>query len=94
MTSAEGLSLTGSGAPVMDARAGMRSSDSSAFVPLQQDNHSQAWNASTTSLNAPYHDDHDGYEPSRPSGTGMSVNYDPYASTPMQHETPPSGLRY
>ncbi|KAH9475866.1 Aldehyde oxidase GLOX [Psilocybe cubensis] len=95
MTSAEGMSLTGSGAPVMGTRAGMRSSDSSAFMPLQQDNRSQAWNASTTSLNAPYRDDHDAYEPSRPSGTGMSINYDPYATTPMQHETPPpSGLRY
>ncbi|KAF9004572.1 copper radical oxidase [Cyathus striatus] len=50
---------------------GVRSSDSSAFVPLQQDNY--------TSLNAPYRDD---IPSGRPSGTGMSMDYDhdPYAA--------------
>ncbi|KAH7923300.1 DUF1929-domain-containing protein [Leucogyrophana mollusca] len=44
--------VTGKGYP--------RHSDSSAFVPLQQDNPSMAWNASTTSLqpHSPYRDAH------------------------------------
>ena len=47
-----------------------RNSNSSAFVPLQQDNPSMAWNASTVSLqSSPYRDDYDG----RP-------HYDPYNS--------------
>ena len=58
---------------------GMRNSDSSAFVPLQQDNHSNAWNASTTSLNSPYRDD----DPSGRTSMGLSIDRDPYASTPM-----------
>ena len=47
----------------------VRHSNSSAFVPLQQDNPSMAWNASTASLHSAYRDDHDG----RP-------HYDPYNS--------------
>ncbi|KIJ64068.1 copper radical oxidase [Hydnomerulius pinastri MD-312] len=49
-----------------------RHSDSSAFAPLQQDNSSMAWNASSVSLQSPYRDEHgmDG----RPSG----ADYDPY----------------
>lgn len=70
----------------MSARA-MRSSDSSAFIPLQQDNYSHAWNASNASLVAPYRDDN--IPSGRASGTGMSMDYDPYASTPMpSHGTP------
>ncbi|PFH51629.1 copper radical oxidase [Amanita thiersii Skay4041] len=61
---------------------GMRNSDSSAFVPLQQDNSSHAWNASSVSLTSPYRDDLG--TGARSSGMGMSMEYDPYASTPMQ----------
>ena len=46
-----------------------RNSNSSAFVPLQQDNASMAWNASTVSLQSSYRDDYDGRPP-----------YDPYNS--------------
>ncbi|KAI6125929.1 putative copper radical oxidase [Pisolithus croceorrhizus] len=49
-----------------------RHSDSSAFVPLQQDNPSLAWNASSVSLQ--YQDDYGG----RPS----DVAYDPYHPDP------------
>ena len=62
---------------------GIRSSgsDSSAFIPLHQDNSSAIWNASTTSL--PYRDD---VADSRGS-MGLSIDgRDPYASTPMQHQ--------
>jgi FlaG/FlaF family flagellin (archaellin) len=51
---------------------GARHSNSSAFVPLQQDNPSMAWNASTTSLHSPYGDDYYG----GPNGS----QYDPYNS--------------
>lgn len=47
----------------------IRNSNSSAFVPLHQDNPSMAWNASTVSLQSAYRDDHDGQLP-----------YDPYNS--------------
>lgn len=54
---------------------GMRSSDSSAFVPLQQDNQSMAWNASSLSVNSPYLD----HTPNSPGGRGMqSGEFDPY----------------
>lgn len=69
---------------------GMRSSDSSAFVPLQHDNYSQAWNASSASLTGPYRDDSRG---ARESGFGMSMDYDPYASTPPR-TNPPNQNRY
>jgi Domain of unknown function (DUF1929) len=65
---------------------GMRSSgsDSSAFIPLHQDNASAIWNASTTSL--PYRDDVADNRDSRGS-MGLSMDRDPYAaSTPMQHQ--------
>ncbi|KAK2467917.1 hypothetical protein APHAL10511_000212 [Amanita phalloides] len=58
---------------------GLRSSDSSAFMPLQQENYSQAWNASSVSL--PYRD-HDGTSSGRPSGLGMEIEHDPYALAP------------
>lgn len=50
----------GLGGAVGRGGGGVRNSDSSAFVPLQQDNASNAWNASQLSLNqpfSPYHDD-------------------------------------
>ncbi|KAG2363190.1 glyoxal oxidase N-terminus-domain-containing protein [Suillus spraguei] len=45
----------------------VRHSDSSAFVPLQQDNSSTAWNASSASLHSPYRDN-----------GGDGADYDPY----------------
>lgn len=56
----------------------MRGSDSSAFLPLGHDD--LAWNGSTGSLSMPYRD----YEGMRPSGTGMSMDIDPYTARPMQ----------
>lgn len=52
------------------ARGGARNSDSSAFVPLQQDNSSNTWNpnASNLSLNSPYMD----------NSRGASAEFDPY----------------
>ncbi|KAF9490244.1 copper radical oxidase [Pleurotus eryngii] len=68
---------------------GMRSSDSSAFVPLQQDNHSQAWNVSTATLNTPYRDDMPIPDPlARGSSSGTSMDYDPYAATPPKLVSP------
>lgn len=52
-----------------------RYSNSSAFVPLQQDNSSMAWNASTTSLQSSYRDDFDGrtrFDPYRSDAVGRS----------------------
>lgn len=46
-----------------------RHSNSSAFVPLQQENPSMAWNASSVSLQSAYRDDYDGRQ-----------HYDPYHS--------------
>lgn len=83
MTSAAG-GLAGAGGVAMGGRT-VRASDSSAFVPLQHENHSQAWNGSTTTLNAPYKDD---------AGAGtksMSMDYDPYSSSPMQPQGSPLG---
>lgn len=67
--------FTTSGAASLNRRADEgRNSDSSAFVPLQQDNSSMAWNASTTSLQSGYRDD-DGrapYDPYSPEAIGRS----------------------
>ena len=65
-------------------RAGVRVSDSSAFVPLQQENYSQAWNASNVSL--PYRDDG---PPSsgRPSGLGVDIENDPYRPPSVHQST-------
>ena len=72
------MTASGAAAGAIGSR-GMRNSDSSAFIPLQQDNHSTVWNASTSSL--PYRDDViDGR-----GSAGLSMDRDPYAaSTPMQ----------
>ena len=55
------------------ARGDVRNSDSSAFVPLQQDNYSTTWapNASQLSLQSPYRDDFTG-------GGSKSGEFDPY----------------
>jgi len=65
----------------MGAR-GPRNSDSSAFVPLQQENYNSAWNASNVSVNSPYAYRDDGDVPGRSSGMGMSMDFDPYSSAP------------
>jgi hypothetical protein len=62
---------------------GMRSSDSSAFMPLQQDNQSHVWNASTASLAAPYKDFDDTGSGRGRSSVGASMDYDPYARESM-----------
>lgn len=56
---------------------GMRSSDTSVFMPLQ-DNH-RAWNESTMNLDRPYRD----FDDARGGGIGMSLEYDPYTRQPM-----------
>ena len=69
---------------------GMRSSgsDSSAFIPLHQDNASAIWNASTTNMS--YMDDARG---SRGSMGLSMMDKDPMASTPMQHQDYVTGSR-
>ncbi|KAF9235968.1 glyoxal oxidase N-terminus-domain-containing protein [Melanogaster broomeanus] len=67
-----GFGVSGASIAMSRTGDGVRNSDSSAFVPLQQDNSSMAWNASTTNLHSPYTDDYYG----RPSG----AEYDPYNS--------------
>ena len=74
----------GAGAAAALGTRGMRTSDSSAFVPLQYENYSNAWNASTTSLNSPYKDSDAVVDMGRGS-MGMSMDRDPYSSEPMQH---------
>lgn len=76
-TDAGGRTIGGAGV------RGMRTSDSSAFVPLQQDNRSHAWNASTTSLAAPYKDFDDAGSGRGRSSMGTSMDYDPYAREPL-----------
>ncbi|KAI0368553.1 DUF1929-domain-containing protein [Pilatotrama ljubarskyi] len=67
-----GTAPGGAGGVASGARAGggLRSSDSSAFMPLSQANGSTTWgaNASTLSLNSPYYDD----------PRGASTEFDPY----------------
>ena len=67
----------GSTAGMGDAGAigakGMRGSDSSSFMPLQ-DNSSMAWNASSANLNSPYKDDLG----ERPSMASSQQEFNPY----------------
>jgi hypothetical protein len=85
MTNAGMGAGAGAGAALM-GQHGHRDSDSSAFVPLRQENYSQAWNASSYSLNgAPYKDDAQYHSSVPGSPRGASIDYDPYAvgrSTP------------
>jgi len=70
---------------------GMRSSgsDSSAFIPLHQDNASAIWNAGTTNMS--YRDD---VRDSRGSVGLSMMDKEPYtASTPMQHQDYVTGSR-
>ncbi|PCH37118.1 copper radical oxidase [Wolfiporia cocos MD-104 SS10] len=75
------MSSTAGGMGGSMASRGVRHSDSSAFVPLQQDNRSTAWdaNASSASL-SPYHDD---------VRNGASGEFDPYYAP-----RPSAGGRY
>jgi len=69
------------------AQRGFRHSDSSAFVPLQQDNFNDAWNHSTASLPGPYRDAEAAYESTssqRFSVGATSSEYDPYAASPVR----------
>ncbi|OCH89158.1 DUF1929-domain-containing protein [Obba rivulosa] len=69
-TSSYPMSATQGGAGSALGNRGVRNSDSSAFVPLQQDNLSTTWgNASNASLASPYQDE--------PRG-GHSAEFDPY----------------
>ncbi|KAI0079130.1 DUF1929-domain-containing protein [Panus rudis PR-1116 ss-1] len=77
-------SAGGVGGGGMMASRGIRSSDSSAFVPLQQDNPSTAWNASTLSVDSPYRDDGRG---------GRSAEFDPYYQNTPRMSTS-NGPRY
>jgi len=64
----------------------MRNSDSSAFMPLQ-DNSGMAWNASTTNLNSPYKDGYEG----RPSEASSGASFDPYNMSGSRVNTPTAG---
>ncbi|KAH7908701.1 putative copper radical oxidase [Hygrophoropsis aurantiaca] len=73
---AMGATRSGFGGSAAASAMGMnvdrvRHSDSSAFVPLQQDNTSMAWNASSASLHSPYQD---GFA----EGRASEAEYDPY----------------
>lgn len=83
MSSTAGMSA---GAGAMGAK-GMRSSDSSAFMPLQ-DNSSMAWNASSANLNSPYKDDYGG----RPSVASSQQEFNPYFENSPRMASP--GPRY
>lgn len=66
------------GAMTTDVR-GLRNSDSSAFVPLQQDNPSMvSWNASSVSVNSPYSPYHDGPMSAGGGREMHSTEFDPY----------------
>ena len=80
-----GYAIADSGAPsgVIGSR-GIRNSESSAFMPLQQANYSAAWNTSSTSLDAHYQDD----DANGGRVSGMSLDRDPYASRPLQAQSP------
>jgi len=85
MSSPAGGAGVGGIAAALGGPRGMRSSESSAFTPLQGDRH--MWESSV-SLNAPYRDE--GFDtPGRASGM-ESMDYDPYASAErMSTSTPP-----
>jgi Domain of unknown function (DUF1929) len=77
----EGMGVVGGIGAGMGGARGMRSSDTSAFEPLQLADRSHAWNGSSTDLTGPYRDFDD--EGRRGSGMGMSMDYDPYTRQPM-----------
>jgi Domain of unknown function (DUF1929) len=69
-----------------------RDSDSSAFVPLgQNDNPSMMWNGSNVSLTGQPHFAYQDEADPRVSGTGLSAEYDPYSTVPR---TPSRGGRF
>ncbi|KAF8956977.1 glyoxal oxidase [Flammula alnicola] len=77
-TSFNPISSTAAGGAggILGGPRAMRTSDSSAFVPLQQSNYSHAWNGSTTSLHAPYSDNNNVH-----AQEGANYGPDPYASS-------------
>ncbi|KAG6831349.1 hypothetical protein H0H87_005494 [Tephrocybe sp. NHM501043] len=70
-----GVGMGAAGFGAVAGSRGLRSSDSSAFVPLQHGNQSDVWNGSTADLGVPYRDE-DGRMASIDSG------WDPYAPNP------------
>lgn len=79
-------------AGVMGAR-GMRTSDSSAFMPLH-DNSSTVWNPSSPQFNAPYRDDI-GSRSSAAESRDSQGEFDPYHSAvPRTHTPTVGGPRY
>ncbi|KIM86629.1 glyoxal oxidase [Piloderma croceum F 1598] len=67
----------------------LRSSDSSAFMPLQA-NSSMTWNASTTHLGVPYKDEYGG----RRSEASSRLEYDPYSSSSTPTSPNPAHARW
>lgn len=67
----------------------LRSSDSSAFMPLQA-NTSMTWNASTTHLGVPYKDEYGG----RRSEASSRLDYDPYSSSSTPTSPNPGHARW
>jgi hypothetical protein len=90
MGTTTGLGAAAAGA--MGAR-GMRGSDSSAFMPLQ-DNSSMVWNPSSPTFSAPYRDDAAGRS-SVAESQGSNGEFDPYlSSAPRTHTPSMGGPRY
>ena len=84
----------GAGFAAVGQQRGMRSSDSSAFVLLQQDNSSYAaWNASSYSVHSPYLD----HTPNSPggmnSGVGRGMQSGEFEADPYYQHTPVVGYR-
>jgi len=82
----------GGGAADMMGSKGMRHSDSSAFVPLQN-NSSAVWNSGSPTWNQPYRDDV-GTRSSAAESRESQGEFDPYHSTVPRTHTPIGGPRY
>ncbi|PBK71302.1 copper radical oxidase variant A [Armillaria solidipes] len=81
-----GASL-GAGAGAGGTDKALRSSDSSAFIPLQHAyNQNESWSSSTASLQAPYQDQYESHD-----RNGMSMDYDPYAVESRMSTSTPVG---
>ncbi|PPQ93058.1 hypothetical protein CVT25_011934 [Psilocybe cyanescens] len=89
--------------PLSTAGAGWTShnTESSVFVPLAQAKYDDTWDPRTSSINAPYMDEHRATS-SIGSGSQVFGEYDPYSGQPAQshalppqpgYQTPPSGFR-
>jgi hypothetical protein len=90
--------LTGGVLGAGHQKGAMRGSDSSSFLPLnQQEYHQTGWSQSNMSLGGQpgggYKDDIDG-QSGRGSGMGMSMEYDPYAQDARMSPNPMAQRRY